>query len=232
MFSMASFPGSRLLVCLACSGSADADGIAAGARPYRSAGRHAAGHPHDAGAMRGDPADRLGPGQGPRFCIRYYLSTAGGEGARPVGVPPGRPARPAQPADRRIRARARTTRTSTPTTSCASPDSMSKQFKTAAIYLARLGLDGSSGRPPHPPQRARAQRHQRGARRHQAPPRLRGLPPGRPVRRLGAGRRHAGAAHRYRLRGDRLRPARANDRPPPRSHDPAATISTSPTRCR
>jgi hypothetical protein len=81
---------------------------------------------------------------GREFCIRYYLSTAGGEGSRPVVFLQG---------DRlgklnlRTGEFALTSRDKDLDTEnfVRTADSMSKQYKTAAIYLARAGLDGSSG---------------------------------------------------------------------------------------
>jgi dienelactone hydrolase len=81
---------------------------------------------------------------GHEFCIRYYLSTAGGEGARPVVFLQG---------DRLGRLNLRTGEFSP------GPrdrdlnlgdfqriaDILSRQNRTTAIYLARPGLDGSSG---------------------------------------------------------------------------------------
>ena len=67
---------------------------------------------------------------GRQFCMRYYLSTAGGEGARPViflqGDAPG-------------------TDEETTDSLFKYADQMSLQQKTTAIYLARMGRDGSSG---------------------------------------------------------------------------------------
>ncbi len=67
---------------------------------------------------------------GHQLCVRYYLSTAGGEGQRPVVFLQG----------------------DSPGTDLESTDSlfkyadnMSREQKTTAIYLARMGRDGSSG---------------------------------------------------------------------------------------
>ena len=127
------------------------------------------------------------------FCIRYYLSTAGGESARPVVFLQG---------DRLGRLNLKTGEfTPGPRDKDLDTDdfvriadALSRQTKTAAIYLARAGLDGSSGdhRIRHSVLElnvanaaldAIKQRH--GFER---------LPPDRAVRRLDAGRRHAGAA--------------------------------------
>ena len=167
------------------------------------------------------------------FCMRYYLSTAGGEGTRPVGLPPGRPARKAQSQDRRVHARAADDKDlDTDEFVRARGSSVQADQGPPAIYLARVGLDGSSGDHRIRHTVLELECHQCGARRDQEAPRLRRLPPDRPIRRLEAGRRHAGAARRYRLRGDRLRPARrANARRAARPI-PAPNISTSRTRFR
>ena len=128
--------------------------------------------------------------------------------------------------------RAAATRTSTPTTRPSRRGDLSKQSKTTGDLSAAARRRRLLRRPSHPPQRAGAQRHQRGARRDQAAPPLRRLPPGRPVRRLDAGRRHAGAAHRHRLRGDRLRPARPRPAAAPRRPIRPRHTSTSPMRFR
>jgi len=80
------------------------------------------------------------------YCIRYYLSTAGGEGPRPVvflqgdklgsfntktGAFKPDPAKPEKDIDT--------------DTLDKWAESMSKRNKTTGIYLARLGIDGSSG---------------------------------------------------------------------------------------
>ena len=78
------------------------------------------------------------------FCIRYYLSTAGGEGTRPVVFLQG---------DRLGRLNLKTgefalgPRDKDLDTDdfVRFADSLSKQSKTTAIYLARVGVDGSSG---------------------------------------------------------------------------------------
>src|SRR5437899_4341002 len=93
------------------------------------------------------------------FCVRYYLSTAGGEGLRPVvflqgdhfgtvdpktwqWIPISKdknagvtydPTNPAQHGDVNTDDLARTA------------DAFSKMAKTTAIYLARIGVDGTSG---------------------------------------------------------------------------------------
>ncbi len=77
------------------------------------------------------------------FCIRYYLSTAGGEGARPVvflqGDRFGR-------LDLKTGVFERTDEKDTDTGRLAkNAEHLSRQSKTTGIYLARLGVDGSSG---------------------------------------------------------------------------------------
>jgi hypothetical protein len=78
------------------------------------------------------------------FCIRYYLSTAGGEGGRAVVFLQG---------DRFGRLNLRTgafalrpnDKDLDTDNFMRMADSLSRQTRTAAIYLARVGLDGSSG---------------------------------------------------------------------------------------
>jgi len=78
------------------------------------------------------------------FCIRYYLSTAGGEGRRPVVFMQG---------DKGWRYDPRTrsfilppdARPYDPANFMRFADSFSKAARTTAIYLARMGVDGSSG---------------------------------------------------------------------------------------
>jgi hypothetical protein len=78
------------------------------------------------------------------FCVRYYLSTAGGEGSRPVVFLQG---------DQLGKFNARTW-VWTDTTEAKDIDSedirrfadgLSKLTRTTAIYLARIGVDGTSG---------------------------------------------------------------------------------------
>ena len=81
---------------------------------------------------------------GREFCIRYYLSTAGGGGSRPVVFLQGDRLGRLNPQTGEFAPTSREqdldteffTRTA---------DSMSRQYKTTAIYLARAGIDGSSG---------------------------------------------------------------------------------------
>jgi hypothetical protein len=68
---------------------------------------------------------------GRTFCMRYFLSTAGGEGARPVVFLNGDAGKIIGDFNTDVRARY--------------ADRMSKEFKATMIYLGRMGLDGSSG---------------------------------------------------------------------------------------
>jgi hypothetical protein len=78
------------------------------------------------------------------YCMRYYLSTAGGEGSRPLVFLQG---------DRLGRLNTRTGEFSPGPREkdldtdhfVRYADSLSRQAKTTAIYLARVGIDGSSG---------------------------------------------------------------------------------------
>jgi hypothetical protein len=78
------------------------------------------------------------------FCVRYYLSTAGGEGTRPVvfmqgdyfGVIDAKRGTWADPSDAKDIDTDDLMRTA---------DGFSKMTKTTAIYLARIGVDGTSG---------------------------------------------------------------------------------------
>jgi hypothetical protein len=78
------------------------------------------------------------------FCVRYYLSTAGGEGPRPVVFLQGDQLGKLNPK----------TWTWTDTSEAKDVDTddimtmadgFSKQAKTTAVYLARIGVDGTSG---------------------------------------------------------------------------------------
>jgi hypothetical protein len=82
--------------------------------------------------------------RGRDFCVRYYLSTAGGEGTRPVVLLQG---------DQLGKFNPRTW-TWTDTSEAkdvdtaniiGENDALSKFTKTTAIYLARIGVDGTSG---------------------------------------------------------------------------------------
>jgi hypothetical protein len=76
------------------------------------------------------------------FCVRYYLSTAGGEGLRPVVFMQGdyfgniRAGRWADPSSGKDIDTDNLRRTA---------DKFSRMTKTTAIYLARIGVDGTSG---------------------------------------------------------------------------------------
>lgn len=78
------------------------------------------------------------------FCVRYYLSTAGGEGRRPVVFLQG---------DKFGQLNTKTwtwndlgnTKDIDTDNLMRSADSFSKRAKTTAIYLARIGVDGTSG---------------------------------------------------------------------------------------
>jgi pimeloyl-ACP methyl ester carboxylesterase len=78
------------------------------------------------------------------FCVRYYLSTAGGEGARPVVILQG---------DQLGKFNLRTwtwidtseAKDRDTEDIVRSTDLVSKLSKTTAIYLARIGVDGTSG---------------------------------------------------------------------------------------
>lgn len=78
------------------------------------------------------------------FCVRYYLSTAGGEGTRPVVVLQGDQLGKLNP-------RAWTWTDTSEAKDVDTDDIMrivdgfSKMAKTTAIYLARIGVDGTSG---------------------------------------------------------------------------------------
>jgi hypothetical protein len=82
---------------------------------------------------------------GRSFCMRYYLSTAGGQGNRPVVFLNGDAAW-ASAADRNKVPPPGLDIKDTDTDNVVRyADGMSKEQKMTAIYLARLGLDGSSG---------------------------------------------------------------------------------------
>ena len=83
---------------------------------------------------------------GKSFCMRYYLSTAGGAGDRPVVMLQGDQIGRFDPRTQQfeIAPEARTEDTDTDNF-MKYADAMSRRFKGPAIYLARVGLDGSSG---------------------------------------------------------------------------------------
>jgi hypothetical protein len=78
------------------------------------------------------------------FCVRYYLSTAGGEGPRPVVFLPG---------DRISNLNLKTRTWTDPSKAedidtdelMTVADAFSRMAKTTAIYLARMGVEGTSG---------------------------------------------------------------------------------------
>jgi hypothetical protein len=83
---------------------------------------------------------------GKSFCMRYYLSTAGGTGDRPVVMLQGDQIGRFDPRTQQfeIAPEAKTEDTDTDNLMKLA-DAMSRRFKGPAIYLARVGLDGSSG---------------------------------------------------------------------------------------
>jgi dienelactone hydrolase len=83
---------------------------------------------------------------GKSFCVRYYLSVAGGAGDRPVVMLQGDQIGRFDPHTQsfEIAPEAKTDDTDTDNY-VKYADAMSKRFKGPAIYLARVGLDGSSG---------------------------------------------------------------------------------------
>jgi dienelactone hydrolase len=83
---------------------------------------------------------------GKSFCVRYYLSTAGGSGDRPVVMLQGDQLGRFDPRTQQfeIAPDLKTEDTDTDTY-VKYADAMSKRFKGPAIYFARIGLDGSSG---------------------------------------------------------------------------------------
>jgi dienelactone hydrolase len=83
---------------------------------------------------------------GKTYCVRYYLSTAGGAGDRAVVMLQGDQIGRFDPRTRQfeIAPDLKTEDTNTETF-VKYADAMSKRFKGPAIYLARIGLDGSSG---------------------------------------------------------------------------------------
>jgi hypothetical protein len=78
------------------------------------------------------------------FCIRYYLSTAGGESSRPVVFLQGDRLGKLNPQTGEFAPTSRDKDVDTESFT-RTADSMSRQYKTTAIYLARAGIDGSSG---------------------------------------------------------------------------------------
>jgi len=83
---------------------------------------------------------------GKSFCVRYYLSVAGDSGDRPVVMLQGDQIGRFDPRTQsfEIAPEAKTEDTDTDNF-VKYADAMSRRFKGPAIYLARIGLDGSSG---------------------------------------------------------------------------------------
>jgi hypothetical protein len=81
---------------------------------------------------------------GREFCIRYYLSTAGGDGSRPVVFLQGDRLGKLNPQTGEFAPTSRDKDLDTESFT-RTADSMSRQYKATAIYLARAGIDGSSG---------------------------------------------------------------------------------------
>jgi hypothetical protein len=83
---------------------------------------------------------------GKSFCVRYYLSVAGGTGDRPVVMLQGDQIGRFDPRTQsfELAPEAKTEDTDTDLF-VKYADAMSRRFKGPAIYLARIGLDGSSG---------------------------------------------------------------------------------------
>ncbi len=78
------------------------------------------------------------------FCVRYYLSTAGGEGKRPVVFLQGDKLGRRDPATKNFYQPEKLKDIDTDAFA-RTADSLSKATKTTAIYLARIGIDGTSG---------------------------------------------------------------------------------------
>jgi hypothetical protein len=83
---------------------------------------------------------------GKSFCVRYYLSVVGGTGDRPVVMIQGDQIGRFDPRTQQFEVAPDLKSEDTDTDSFVKyADAMSKRFKGPAIYLARIGLDGSSG---------------------------------------------------------------------------------------
>jgi hypothetical protein len=82
--------------------------------------------------------------EGRDFCVRYYISTAGGEGKRPVVFLQGDKLGPLELKTLRWTDHSKTTDVDTADL-VRFADTFSKMTKTTAIYLARIGVDGTSG---------------------------------------------------------------------------------------
>jgi hypothetical protein len=81
---------------------------------------------------------------GRRFCVRYYVSTAGGEGSRPVVFLQGDQFGKLKPKTKTFYERDKFIDSDTDKLQ-AFADRFSESAKTTAIYLARIGVDGTSG---------------------------------------------------------------------------------------
>ena len=83
---------------------------------------------------------------GKGFCIRYYLSTAGGDGGGPVVMLQGDQLGRFDAHSGRFELAPDATAEDTDTDNLVKlADILSKRFRGPAIYLARVGIDGSSG---------------------------------------------------------------------------------------
>jgi hypothetical protein len=83
---------------------------------------------------------------GKSFCVRYYLSVAGGTGDRPVVMLQGDQLGRFDPSTQSFEIAPEAKIEDTDTDNFVKyADAMSRRFKGPAIYLARIGLDGSSG---------------------------------------------------------------------------------------
>jgi hypothetical protein len=78
------------------------------------------------------------------FCVRYYLSTAGGEGPRPVVFLPGDRISNLNPKTRTWTDPSKAEDIDTDELMMVA-DAFSRMAKTTAIYLARMGVGGTSG---------------------------------------------------------------------------------------
>ena len=78
------------------------------------------------------------------YCVRYYLSTAGGQGSRPVIILNGDHNGPVDPARWTWADPSKASDVNTDKL-VAIADHFSKMAKTTAIYLGRIGVEGTSG---------------------------------------------------------------------------------------
>lgn len=81
---------------------------------------------------------------GQDFCVRYYLSTAGGQGSRPVVILNGDHNGPVDPARWTWADPSKASDVNTDKLA-AMADQFSKLARTTAIYLGRIGVEGTSG---------------------------------------------------------------------------------------